>query len=85
MAVYRQYRHILTLHYFYPPWIPVRVYDLIIASFLEYIETSVVNSLSPYSDHNKMKAFIRNAYDYNFDEVNADDDDADKENEDYDF
>ena len=33
----------------------------------------------------KMKVFIRNAYDYNFDEVNADDDDADEENEDYDF
>ena len=28
----------------------------------------------------KMKVFIRNAYDYNFDEVNAD-----EENEDYDF
>ena len=33
----------------------------------------------------KMKVFIRNAYDHNFDEVNADDDDADEENEDYDF
>ena len=33
----------------------------------------------------KMKLFIRNAYDYNFDEVNADDDDAEEENEDYDF
>ena len=26
---------------------------------------------SRYSDHNKKKVFIRNAYDYNFDEVNA--------------
>ena len=33
----------------------------------------------------KMKVFIRNAYDYNLDEVNADDDDADEVNEDYDF
>ena len=33
----------------------------------------------------KMRVLIRNAYDYNFDEVNADDDDADEENEDYEF
>ena len=32
-----------------------------------------------------MKVFIRNACDYIFGEVNADDDDADEENEDYDF
>ena len=44
-----------------------------------------MNSLSRYSQHNKMKVFIRNACDYNFGEVNADDDDADEENEDYDF
>ena len=44
-----------------------------------------MNSLSRYSDHNKMEVFIRNAHDYNFDEVNADDDDADEENEDYEF
>ena len=37
-----------------------------------------MNSLSRHSDHNKMKVFIRNAYDYNFDEVYADDDDADE-------
>ena len=42
-----------------------------------------MNSLSRYSHHNKTKVFIRNAFDYNFDEVNADD--ADEENEDYDF
>ena len=28
---------------------------------------------------------LNNAYGYNFDEFNADDDDADEENEDYDF
>ena len=44
-----------------------------------------MKSLSRYSDHNKMTVFIRNVYDYNFDEVNADDDDTDEENEDYDF
>ena len=33
----------------------------------------------------KMKVFIRNAYDNNFDEVNADDDDTDEENDDYVF
>ena len=44
-----------------------------------------MNSLSRYPHHNIMKVFIRNAYDYNFDEVNAYDDDADEENEDYDF
>ena len=38
-----------------------------------------MNSLSRYSNHNKIKVFTRNAYDYNFDEVNADDDDANKE------
>ena len=46
-----------------------------------------MNSLSWYYNHNKMKVFIRNAYDYNLDEVNADDDDtdADEENKDYHF
>ena len=32
-----------------------------------------------------MKVFTRNAYDYNFDEVNADENAANEENEDYDF
>ena len=32
-----------------------------------------------------MKVFIRNADDYNFDEIDADDDSADEENENYDF
>ena len=50
-----------------------------------FLNTIVMNSLSRYFDHNKMNVFIRNAYDYNFDEVNADDDDADEENEDYHF